>query len=275
METPSDRSLSNKQNILSLIHFVSLDQIPKLKIYHMVESEHTEVIEGRRRLIATDIPDTEEVAEDGSIDDDGAALDEYDASGSGEAGVSTGVTEVGTKEAEEVHQAVKYSSIYSFMLKPTSLLTQVFIENKKAQENLFKNMCNFGAWLVWRNGRRYISSYLDVDTIKYQYRLINPTPLDCIKGYTMEDAVGNRDLKRLTHISLNLIDVSISSYFSFLYSPERLDLINQAKKFASVLDDIESYRLGEIRIGRREQWKQRIIGIRNPNISICGRMARG
>ena len=42
----------------------------------MVVSEHPEVIEGRRRLISTDVLDSEEAYEDGSIDNDGAASDE-------------------------------------------------------------------------------------------------------------------------------------------------------------------------------------------------------
>ena len=91
--TPHGNSLQTKQNILSLIRFVPLDQIPEIKICHMVASEHPEVIEGRRRLIATDVLDSEEAAEDGSIDNNGAASDEEDESGSGEAGMKTGVTQ--------------------------------------------------------------------------------------------------------------------------------------------------------------------------------------
>ena len=127
-------------------------------------------------------------------------------------GVSTGVTEVGKKYLEEVQQAVKYSSLLYFMLKPPSLFKQVFEENKKSQEKLLKNMCNFGARAVCSNGRISVSSYLDVDTIKYQYRMLNPTPLDCI-------AVGDRYLKRFPRIIMNLIDGSISSYFYILNSP--------------------------------------------------------
>ena len=43
---------------------------------HMVASEHPEVIYGERWLIATYVLDSEETTEDGSIDNDGAALDE-------------------------------------------------------------------------------------------------------------------------------------------------------------------------------------------------------
>ena len=59
----------------------------------MVASEHPGVIEGRGQLIFTDVLDSEEEADDGSIGNDGAASDEEDESGSVEAGVRTGVTQ--------------------------------------------------------------------------------------------------------------------------------------------------------------------------------------
>ena len=46
----------------------------------MVEKEHPEVIEGRRRLIAVDVLDYEEADEDAAIDQDDATLDEEDGS---------------------------------------------------------------------------------------------------------------------------------------------------------------------------------------------------
>ena len=49
----------------------------------MVTPENTDVIEGRRRLIATDVLDSKEAADDGSVDNYGAASDEEDESGSG------------------------------------------------------------------------------------------------------------------------------------------------------------------------------------------------
>ena len=73
-------------------------------------------------------------------------------------------------------------------------------------------MCNFEARAECRNGRRAISSYLEVDTSKDIYRLINTTPLDFITGQIMEDSVGDKYLKSLPQIRLNLIDGSISSY---------------------------------------------------------------
>ena len=71
-----------------------------------------------------DFPHPEEASEDGSIYGDTAALDKEDESGLGEAGVIIVVAEVVTKEVEEVHQAVKYTSLSSFILKPPYLLTQ-------------------------------------------------------------------------------------------------------------------------------------------------------
>ena len=101
-------------------------------------------------------------------------------------------------------------------------------------------MCDFGSRLEWRKGRSVISSYLDVETTKYQFRLLNPTPLDCITGYIMEDAVGERDLKRLPQKIMNFIDGSISSYCYILNSPKLLELVRQANKLAYVLCDLES-----------------------------------
>ena len=53
----------------------------------MAAKEHSEVIEGRRRLIAMDVLDSEEAAEDSSIVHDDAVLDEEGGSGLVGAGV--------------------------------------------------------------------------------------------------------------------------------------------------------------------------------------------
>ena len=76
----------------SLMSFASCDKIPKIKTFHMVASEHPEVIEERRLLISTDFPESEKAAEDGSIDNGGSSLDEEDDNISGEAVVRKGVT---------------------------------------------------------------------------------------------------------------------------------------------------------------------------------------
>ena len=56
----------------------------------------------------------------------------------------------------------------------------------------------------------------------------------------MDDAVGDRYLKRLPRIRLNFIDGYISSYCSILNSLKRLEQIRQAKKLVSVLCDLQS-----------------------------------
>ena len=61
-ETPHGKSMWTKLNVLSLICFVPLYQNPKIKICHMVVSEHPEVIEWRRRLIAIDVIESKEAA---------------------------------------------------------------------------------------------------------------------------------------------------------------------------------------------------------------------
>ena len=103
----------------------------------MVAKEHPEVIEGRQKLIAVGVIDSEEESEDASIDHDGAASDEEDWIGL----VGEGVTE----EVGDIQKAVQYYSLSYYMLKTSHLLTQGFENNRTAQEKLFKHMCNFGA----------------------------------------------------------------------------------------------------------------------------------
>ena len=73
-------------------------------------------------------------------------------------------------------------------------------------------MCDFEAWVGWRSGIIFSSSYFDVDSRKDQYCLINQTPLECITGYIIKDDVGDRDLKKLPQKRLNFIDGSIQIY---------------------------------------------------------------
>ena len=114
--------------------FFSLDEIPKIKIYHMVAKEHPEVIEGGRRLINVDVLDSEEAAEDAYIVHDYADFDEED--GSGLVGASV------TEEVRDIQKALKSSYLSSYMWKPSKLITQGFEKNRTEQEKLFKHMCN-------------------------------------------------------------------------------------------------------------------------------------
>ena len=79
-----------------------------------------------------------------------------------------------------MQQSAKDASISSYMLKTPFFITKGFKDNKKAKDKLFKNMCSFGARLDWRSRKRVASYYLDVETRKYQDRLLNPNPLDYI-----------------------------------------------------------------------------------------------
>ena len=94
-------------------------------------------------------------------------------------------------------------------------------------------MCNFGSRAEWRNGRRSVSSYLDVDILNDQDRLVNTTLLDCIACYIMEYAIGDRALKRLPQLRLNLIDGYISSY-CYIFKPFKQLHIDQASKRVGV-----------------------------------------
>ena len=121
-------------------------------------------------MIDVDILDSEEAAEYDYIYHYGAVLDEEDDSGL----VGAGVTE----EVEYVRKDLRSSSLLSYMLKPSRLLTHGFDNNRTAQEKLFKHMCNLGAQSEWKEKIRVVSSYLDVESTKYQFRILDPMPLD-------------------------------------------------------------------------------------------------
>ena len=90
------------------------------------------MIEGRRWFIALDVIESEDSSDDASIYHDGAAL--YEDYGSGLVGTDV------TEEVEYMKKVVRYSSLLSYMLKPYNLHTQVFENNRTAQEKLFRHM---------------------------------------------------------------------------------------------------------------------------------------
>ena len=103
----------------------------------MVVKEDPGVIEGRRRLIAVGFIDSQQAYEDAAINYYDSALNEEDGSGL----VGSGVTE----EVGDIQKSLKSSSLSSYVLKPSHLLTHIFGDNRTAQEKLFKRMFNFGA----------------------------------------------------------------------------------------------------------------------------------
>ena len=125
-EDPPGESPWTKENVMSLVRFSSLDEIPKIKICQMVAKDHPEVIEGRRRLISVGVLDSEEAAEDSSIVHDDAAEIEEDGSGL--------VGGFLTEEVQDMQKASKSSSLSYNILKPSFLLTQVFEKNRTAHE---------------------------------------------------------------------------------------------------------------------------------------------
>ena len=115
---------------------------------------------------------------------------------------------------------MKVASILPYMLKFSSLLANGFGYNNKAKEKLFNYMCYFEARGECRSRKRAVSSYIVLDTRKYQDCFLNKTHLLRISGYIMEDVVGCRDLKNMPQIRVKLIHVSISSYLYIIKYPK-------------------------------------------------------
>ena len=120
-------------------------------------------------MIAINVLDYEEAAEDDSIDHDGDTLGEEDG--------SCLVREVVTEEVEYMQKSMKSSSLSYYRLKPSHLITHGFDNNRTAKEKLFKHMCNFGSREDWMEGIRVVGYYLHFETTKDQCRLLNPAPL--------------------------------------------------------------------------------------------------
>ena len=60
--------------------------------------------------------------------------------------------------------------------------------------------------------------------------MINPTPLDFITGYTMEDTGGDNYFNNIPQQRKNLIDGYISMYWYISNSNKRIYIIKKAKK---------------------------------------------
>ena len=86
-----------------------------------------------------------------------------------------------------------------YMSKPPYFLTRLFKYNKEAHDNLSNNVCNSCSRSEWRIDRISGSYYFSVEGRKYQDCLLDLTPLDCIICYIMEDAVGDKYFKELSH----------------------------------------------------------------------------
>ena len=151
------------------------------------------------------------------------------------------------------------------MLKPPSLITKDFNTNMNTQEKLFKNMCNFGAWEEWRNGRRATSSYIDVEISNNQCRLVNTTPFYCITVYIMEYAIDDKAFDRLPQKSINIIDgdFKVTALFFTLLNGFILSIKQTSWHLFYVIYSLIA--LGKRRIVRREQYRKSTRGIINLN----------
>ena len=125
-------SLHGQKNCFCLLFvFFSLDKITKIKICHMVAKEHPEAIEGRRRLIAVDVLDSEEAAVDAFIVHDDATFDEEDVRS------LLGVGVIG--EVQYMQKALKPSSLLYYVLKPSKL--HMCLNSFSFAVLLFSNPC--------------------------------------------------------------------------------------------------------------------------------------
>ena len=103
-------------------------------------------------------------------------------------------------------------------------------------------MCNVGAKEACKGGVHRVSYTLYVAEMSDKFSTLNPSPLDTIIVYIMQDAKGEGSRKKIPQRRLNIIDRSINSYCVHLNSPARMDLVQQGNDLAAVLADMENNR---------------------------------
>ena len=97
-----------------------------------------------------------------------------------------------------VNKGLLQSGLQYFCLIPVNLMVQDLRTNQKAQEKLFRHMCNVGAREKWEGGARRVSDALDVTVTAYNHNILNPSPLDTTIGYIMQDTKGGGGRKKTT-----------------------------------------------------------------------------
>ena len=147
----------------------------------------------------------------------------------------TDVSNTHTKQQENLH---------SFMLKPPDLLDNLgSVDKKSAQYALYNHMIKYRNRCSYQEKEQKVSEYLHCEVTCDQQKLLNPSVLDTIVGYVMQDSQGEGAKKRFPQRRLNFIDGTVSSHCRVLNSKERLVLIRQANEVAGVLGDLETDRL--------------------------------
>ena len=198
--------------------------IPKIRICHIVANNHPEVIFGMRNIIAVDhTSDGEEDACTGRADDDNNEVDVVaHGGGTEEANRDIGIVEIYIEEEEEVvyddavgntKKGLLQSSLQYFCLMTNNLMVQDLRTNRKAQEDLFRHICNVRVRSKWESGARRAPYALHVAVTADNHSILNPHPLDTIIGNIMQDAKGKGNRKKLPQRRLNIIDGCINSYY--------------------------------------------------------------
>lgn len=209
----------SKKNVLTLLPYCSLDKILHLRACLMAAKRDPAVVDGRQ-LVAVEDDDCSDQELSSAVNSEGGKTDQTD-------------------DLKEMKAVAKQETLVTFALKLKDLLVRDLKTNCDAQIKLLNHMVRFGKRADWKKGIRQVSDYLMIDLDERQRRLLNPTVLDTMVGFIMQDAKGEGANARLPQRRLNLIDGEIAAECSVLNSTERLKLIKQANELAAVLADIE------------------------------------
>ena len=249
----SSGKLWTKEIVAGIYRYCPLCDIPKLCVCHIFAKNRLEVIVRTQKIIAIehDSDGGEDAGTGGADDDDNKFEVVGHGGGTGASNIDTRLVEIDLEEEEEVvdddavgnaKKELLQSGLQYFCLMPVNLMVQDLRMNRKAQEKLFRHMCNVGVREKWEGEACRVSDVLDVAVTADNNRIFNPSPLDTIIGYIMQDAKVEGAHKKLPHRRFNIIYGCINSYCVHLNSPARIDLIRQEHNLAAVLADMDNDR---------------------------------
>lgn len=90
---------------------------------------------------------------------------------------------------------------------------------------------------AWKDRVCQPSSFLDLKLSADQLELFNPSPLQTVMGYILDDAQGKNAKKLLAKRRLDVITGNVASYSKFLNDPSRLEDLRDHNMLAAVIAD--------------------------------------
>lgn len=151
-----------------------------------------------------------------------------------------------------------------FSWKPKSILERYKKDrkNKSLQKEFFDHICNTVArqhagkkkMMEYKESSCLLpSSYTLAEVRVEQHDLLNPTPRTCFLGYVMDDAVGEKAVRKIAKRKLDMMTGNIAQWTQHVTSTENLELLKEATTLSERLAILSAEALEEKEERRKEK----------------------